>query len=116
MHPGYYQDMPHQGEPHPEWPPGIMFRPTMDIDWQYDFIARSYLMGSAVVAADMGLGKTVIALGVAGAGFELGDIDRVLVVCEANKLAEWKRDFGRFTRLSALVYHGPKRKKILEDL
>jgi SNF2 family DNA or RNA helicase len=108
--------MAEQGEEHPEWPSGILFRPGFDIDWQWDFIARSYLMRNVVVAADMGLGKTVIALGVAGAAFERGAADCVLVVCEANKLREWKRDFAKFTRLSASVYHGPKRKALLDDL
>jgi superfamily II DNA or RNA helicase len=108
--------MPELGEPHPEWPPGIFFKPGFHIDWQYDYIARSYLTNNVVIAADMGLGKTVVALGVAGAAFEYEAVDLVLVVCEANKLSEWKRDFARFTRLGAAVYHGPRRRKFLEDL
>jgi len=106
--------MPVQGEPHPEWPPGILFKPTYDIDWQYDFIARMYLMGRAVVAADMGLGKSVMALGAAAVAFEYEQTDLVLVICEKNKLSEWVRDLGRFTRLSAALYYGPKRRKLLD--
>lgn len=108
--------MPEQGDPHSDWPPEILFRPGYDIDWQWDFIARSYLMRNVVLAADMGLGKSVIALGIAGVAFERGAVDHVLVVCEKNKLTEWKRDCLRFTRLGASVYHGPKRKSLLEDL
>jgi superfamily II DNA or RNA helicase len=106
--------MPDLGDPHPEWPPGILFKPTYDIDWQYDFIARSYLMKRAVVAADMGLGKSVIALGIAAVAFEYEEADVALFVCEKNKLSEWMRDLARFTRLSGSLYYGPKRKKLLE--
>jgi superfamily II DNA or RNA helicase len=108
--------MPEQEDPHPDWPPGILFRPTYDIDWQYGFIARGHLMGRVMVAADTGLGKSIISLGVAGAGLEYELIDQVLVVCELNKLTEWQADFARFTRIRAEVYHGPKRKKMLGAL
>lgn len=108
--------MPDLGDPHPDWPPGIMFKPTFDIDWQYDYIARLFLMQRGVVAADMGLGKSVIALGLAGVCFEQRAIDLVLVVCEKNKLSEWTDDFARFTRLAAALYYGPRRRKVLDDL
>jgi superfamily II DNA or RNA helicase len=107
--------MPELGEPHPEWPPGILFKPGYDIDWQYDYMARLHLMHHGLVAADVGLGKTIVALGAAGAAFEYELTDQVLVVCELNKLTEWQADFARFTRIGAVVYHGPKRKKFLED-
>lgn len=108
--------MAEKEDPHPEWPPGVLFKPTYDIKWQYDFIAQMHLMGRAVLAADMGLGKSVMALGAAAVAFEFGAIDLVVVVCEKNKLTEWVRDFGRFTRLAAALYYGPKRKKILGDV
>jgi superfamily II DNA or RNA helicase len=114
--PGIIADMPELEDPHPEWPPGVLFKPTYDIGWQYEFIARMHLMGRAVLAADMGLGKSVMALGAAAVAFEFGAIDLVIVICEKNKLSEWERDFGRFTRLQAALYYGPKRKKVLEDL
>jgi SNF2 family DNA or RNA helicase len=113
---GILTDMPEIDDPHPEWPPGILFKPTWDIKWQYDFIARMHLMGRAVLAADMGLGKTVMSLGAAAVAFEFGLIDLVVVVCEKNKLSEWVRDFGKFTRLSASLYYGPKRKALLGAL
>ncbi len=97
-----------------DWPEGLMFWPSRQIRWQSDYIARMYLMGSAMLAADLGTGKSVMALGVAGLAFEQGDIDHVLVVCEPNKLAEWPADFLRFTRIGAAVYHGPKRRPLLE--
>lgn len=103
-------------DPHPDWPEGILFKPTYTIDWQYDFIARLFLQERAILAADMGLGKSVMALGTAAVAFEYEQVDLVVVVCEANKLTEWVRDFGRFTRLSCGLYHGPKRKDLLGDL
>lgn len=108
-------------ETHPEWPAeadGLLFWPEWNIPYQTDYIARMFLMGSAVLAADLGTGKSVMSLGVAGVALERGVIDHVLVVCEPNKLAgsEWPSDFRRFTRIPHAVYHGPKRKKLLEDL
>lgn len=105
-------------QPGHDWPEGLMFWPTRQIAWQTDYIARMYLMGSAMLAADMGTGKSVMTLGVAGLAFEQGTIDHVLVVCEPSKLAdsEWPADFRRFTRIRAAAYWGPKRKRLLDDL
>lgn len=100
------------------WPEGILFWPGWQIPFQTDFIARMYLMRTSMLAADMGTGKSVMALGVAGLCFEQRVIDRVLLVCEPNKLSpsEWPADIAKFTRLTWAVYHGPKRKKLLADL
>jgi superfamily II DNA or RNA helicase len=105
-------------QPARDWPEGLMFWPTRQIAWQTEYIARMYLMGSALLAADMGTGKSVMALGVAGLAFEQGAIDHVLVVSEPNKIAdsEWPADFRRFTRIQAGVYWGPRRKKMLDSL
>jgi SNF2 family DNA or RNA helicase len=99
-----------------DWPEGVLFRPTWDVPWQYDYIARMAVMGDAILAADMGLGKSVMALGLAGVLLENDLIDGVLVVCEKNKRKEWLEDFGRFTRIPAAVYWGPKRKDLLDVL
>jgi len=98
----------------PGWPEGVLFWPAWQIGWQTDYIARMFLMNQALLAADLGLGKSVMGLGVAGLAMEQGEIDGVLVVCEKNKLEEWLADFGRFTRILAAIYHGPKRHKLLE--
>jgi superfamily II DNA or RNA helicase len=98
------------------WPEGVLFWPTWQIGFQTEYIARMYLMFTAMLAADMGTGKSIMALGVAGLCFEQQVIDYVLIVCEPNKLAEWPADVAKFTRLSAAVYHGPKRKRLLENL
>lgn len=96
------------------WPDGVLFWPPRQIPYQTDYITRMYLMRQALLAADLGTGKTVMSLGVAGLAMEDGDIDLVLVVCERNKLSEWKADFGTFTRIPAEVYHGPRRRRLLE--
>jgi superfamily II DNA or RNA helicase len=103
-------------EPATEWPEGVLFWPSRQIPWQTDYVARMAAMKAALLVADMGTGKTVMSLGVAGILLEFGLIDGVLVVCERNKLTEWAADFGTFTRIDAAVYHGPKRKRLLEDL
>jgi SNF2 family DNA or RNA helicase len=99
-----------------DWPEGVLFRPTWDVPWQYGYIARMAVMGDALLAADMGLGKSVMGLGLAGILLEHDLIDGVLIVCERNKLREWHEDFGRFTRIPAAIYHGPKRKELLDAL
>lgn len=100
------------------WPDGILFWPPLQIGYQTDYIARMYVMLSAMLAADLGTGKSVMALGVAGLAFEQGALDHVLIVAEPNKIdkTEWPADIARFTRLGHAVYHGPKRKKLLDDL
>lgn len=98
------------------WPDGIFFWPPKQIDYQTDWIARTFLMGSAMWAADTGLGKSMMAMGVAGLCFEEGVLDHVMVCCEPNKMSEWVADFAAYTRLGALVYHGPRRKRYLDAL
>lgn len=99
-----------------DWPEGVLFRPTWDVPWQTEYIARMAVMGNAILAADMGLGKSVMALGLAGVLLENDLIDGVLIVCERNKRKEWMDDFARFTRIPAAVYWGPKRKDLLDAL
>jgi superfamily II DNA or RNA helicase len=105
-------------ETHPDWPPDILFRPPRAIGWQTDFIVRLYLMRAGLLAADTGLGKSMMTMGVAGLAAEQGVIDHVLIVCEVNKLREWKEDFEQHTRLPAAICHGPKAKrlKVLDSL
>lgn len=103
-------------EPATDWPEGVLFWPPRQIPYQTDYIARMTVMGSAMLAADLGTGKTVMSLGTAGLCLEHGLIDGVLVVCERSKLTEWLADFGTFTRIEAALYHGPRRKKFLGAL
>jgi hypothetical protein len=48
--------------------------------------------------------------------FEDGVADFVLLVCERNKLHEWRDDFEKFTRLEPRIHHGPSRKNKLTKL
>lgn len=71
------------------------------------------------VLYDMGLGKSVISMALAGLLFEAGLIDHVLVVAEANKVRDWAEDdFPTWTDLSVKRYAGPpaKRAEIRQDL
>ncbi len=97
------------------WPDGMLFRASY-IEWQATLTATMYLMGNAILAAETGLGKTVMSLGLAGMAMEDGQVDLVLVVCERNKLAEWLADFARFTRIPAAGYWGPRRRELLGSL
>lgn len=100
-----------EAETHDDWPAGIMFRPPREIGWQSKIIIKSFLMQKALLAADTGLGKSMMTMGVSGFAFEEGQIDLAVIICEANKLSEWREDFLAHTRLSVTVYHGPKAKR-----
>lgn len=81
---------------------------TFDIevaDDPHNFLADGFVVHNT--------GKSHLGMATAGISFSQGYIDYVLLICEKNKLSEWARDFHRFTRLKPLIYHGPRRKKLL---
>lgn len=82
--------------------------------FQIEAVTDAYLANRLMVL-DTGLGKSVIGIALAGLLIDDDQVDRVLVVCERNKLAEWVEDFERFTTLETKRYHGPRRKKLLEQ-
>lgn len=98
------------------WADGELFRPPTYIEWQMDMAGQAFALGSALMVADTGLGKSMMALADAGIAMEDRLIDHVLVVCKPNKLGEWHRDFSRHTRIPALVYDGAKRQRNLGSL
>lgn len=68
---------------------------------------------------EMGLGKSVVSMALAGLLFEDDLIDHVLVVAEANKVRDWAEDdFPSWTSLSVLRYAGTKaqRERMRKDL
>lgn len=85
--------------------------------FQQDHIARAYVQGMRVAFNwDTGLGKSVAALQSAALLFEDGKADLLLLVCERNKLHEWKEDVEKFTTLTARIHHGANRKlKMIRD-
>lgn len=90
-------------------------------DFQAQAVAGAYLGfedgRDSIAVFDTGLGKTHLAMALAALRFEDGLVDHVLVVCEKNKMSDWVSDFGTFTRLEAVAYHGTpkKRAKVRED-
>jgi SNF2 family DNA or RNA helicase len=92
-----------------------LYHPAWHVPFQLDLMARAYLLRQAMVVADMGLGKTHIAMGVAAACLAFGDEDTVLVVCEKGKLLDWRDELAVHCSMGpVIVYHGADRGKRLQ--
>ena len=93
------------------------FAPPQVIPFQIDGIAEAAVRRQVMIAWDTGTGKGALALGVSCLALQDG-FDIILLICEQNKLQEWiGDDVPKFTRgLSASLYHGPRRAKVLESL
>lgn len=83
---------------------------------QQEGVGFAYLRGAGLLVADTGIGKSVMALALAALLADEGAEDLVLLVCKANKVAEWAEDTGAFTTLDHRVHHGPTRRKQLDKL
>lgn len=77
------------------------------LDFQADYAAQCYYSPSKLIAADIGLGKSVITMATACALIEDGLIDLVVIGCESSKLGEWAEDIRTHTRLRPRLYVGP---------
>lgn len=100
-------------------PDELLFRPPVVVPFQMRTIAEMYLAGRGMATWDTGVGKTALTIGVACVALEQKTASHVLVVCEQNKLTDWKREFARFSLIppdQVAVYHGPKRKALLDEL
>lgn len=102
------------------WPEGALYySPRGLYPFQTEHVAKAYLgmlsgtQTEWMFAWDTGLGKSHAAMQIAALAFEDGRADCVILVCEKNKLQEWREDFEEFTRLSVRIHHGPSRKKKL---
>jgi hypothetical protein len=107
-----------------DWGGRLFHSPRGLYPFQLDDVAACYLnivdgkSDTAMVLWDQGTGKTIFAMALAALMFEDDQIDHVLVVAEANKIADWAdEDFPRFTRLSSLRYKGApaRRQRILDS-
>jgi SNF2 family DNA or RNA helicase len=104
-----------------EWPEGALYySPRGLYPFQTEHVARAYLsmldgaQAEWMFSWDTGLGKSHAAMQIAALAFEDRTADFVLLVCEKNKLLEWKADFERFTKLTVRIHHGPSRKVKLD--
>jgi SNF2 family DNA or RNA helicase len=99
-------------------PDELLFRPPIVVPFQIRTIAEFYLAGRGMATWDTGVGKTALTIGVACVALEQKTADHVLIVCEQNKMTDWKREFGKFSLVpqdQVAVYHGPKRKALIEQ-
>ncbi len=69
----------------------------------YEFACRKFgLMGNAktsdgvALLMEMGCGKTITSVGITGALYKTGHVDRVLVVCPLSIVGVWQQEFARF--------------------
>lgn len=98
----------------PEWPEGALYHSPLGlIEFQVDGVAESYVDRQKAIVWDTGLGKTHLVMKLAAVLREDGELTTALIECEPNKLADWRKDFEAYTRLTPLVYHGSNRKKRL---
>ncbi len=69
---------------------------------------------------DMGTGKTLTTIALAGALYNLGVIKRVLIVCPTSIIGSWTSEFEKFARfkhaIAELIGEKAKRIKALEEL
>ena len=66
---------------------------------------------------EMGCGKTLTAIAVAGAGYQMGKINKVLIVAPTSVVAVWPKEFQDYAAFPYIVKTllGDKRKR-LKDL
>jgi SNF2 family DNA or RNA helicase len=91
-----------------------LYHPAWIIQFQIDMIAKAYLLRQCMVVADMGTGKAHIGMGLGAAALMYQDADLVLIVCEKNKVLDFRDELAAHTSMSPVViYHGPGRHKRL---
>jgi SNF2 family DNA or RNA helicase len=88
--------------------------------FQADHIALAYPKPVTMLVWDTGTGKSIGAMALACLALEEGGFERVVLVCEANKLVheEWPATIEKFTEIDWALYHGTlkKREKIRANL
>jgi SNF2 family DNA or RNA helicase len=90
-----------------EWPEGELYSSPLGLfDFQVEGVVQSYLGRQKMVIYDTGTGKGHITMREAALLAEQGELTTCLVVCERNKVGEWREDFARFTRLTLVHTHG----------
>lgn len=99
---------------------GLFIEDNTLYPFQADHVALAYPKPVTLLCWDTGTGKSIGAMALACLALEEGGFERVVLVCEANKLVheEWPATIEKFTRIDWKLYHGTvkKREKIRADL
>ena len=68
---------------------------------------------SVALLAEMGTGKTLISIGIAGALFQKGEIQRLLIVAPLSIVSVWDEEFSKFADFDyqLAVLEGSTKKK-----
>jgi len=87
-----------------EWP-NPFTQPGMDLKGHQRVAAKfcSYSDNRAIIAYDMGTGKSPTSVGIAEAHEEW---ERVVVICPASLKTNWKREIFKFTGKEAIIFQG----------
>ena len=93
---------------------GPLYHPGWHVPFQLDLMARAYLLRQSMTVADMGLGKTHVAMGLGAYCLMNGDADLLLVCCEKNKLYDWRDEIAAHSSMGPVImYYGPDRARRL---
>ena len=69
---------------------------------------------------EMGCGKTLTAIMIAGTAYQMGKVEKVLVVAPTSVCSVWPKDFAEFAEFKAnikvLLGEKKRRLKLLNDL
>lgn len=82
--------------------------------FQADDVAIAYVRDGYMFAWDTGTGKSIGAIALAKLCLLDKKVEKVLLVCERNKLREWQEDFQADTDLTVRIHHGASRWRKLE--
>jgi SNF2 family DNA or RNA helicase len=96
------------------------YSPLGLFDFQADGVAHTYGQfgpdgaEGVITVFDTGIGKTIMFCALAAFMIADGEMDQAIVLCERNKVRDWRKAFETFTNLSVVVYHGTGRQRRLE--
>lgn len=114
------QETRNESPPSPALPMPVRARPYSHQQAAFDFVCRLFgLMdgkrrsSGAALLMEMGCGKTLVAIAVAGILYQFGMAERVLVVAPLSLLGVWESEFTRFAHfpVSVTVLKGTAAKK-----
>lgn len=79
--------------------------------YQIEGIRFAFRAGRALIADEMGMGKTVQALGTAELFRRHNMVASVLVVCPTSLKYHWQKEIDRFTRVGTTIVEGPAKQR-----